>query len=210
MHGLAYTTMRRRNMRLELRAEMSGERVGGMLRPFPPHAFVFGLTSVHWREAWKYGERAFRYCHHDVGHAIGTARIAASTLGWQAVLLDGCDQNTVARLLGTQRAEDLHGGEPSIRIVSWPYGQALQDPQPFRCPAYFLIQRRSRRMVKTTWVGKANRLSHDHGVHWDIIDTAAESTWKTQANEVTIELERSRTSSRQDSVGERTMCRQGR
>jgi nitroreductase len=28
------------------------------------------LASVHWREAWKYGERAFRYCQHDVGHAI--------------------------------------------------------------------------------------------------------------------------------------------
>ena len=27
------------------------------------------LTSITWREAWKYGERAFRYCNHDVGHA---------------------------------------------------------------------------------------------------------------------------------------------
>ncbi len=32
--------------------------------------FLVGLTSIHWREAWKYGERAFRYCHHDVGHAL--------------------------------------------------------------------------------------------------------------------------------------------
>src|ERR1019366_9090766 len=23
-----------------------------------------GLTSITWREAWKYGERAFRYCQH--------------------------------------------------------------------------------------------------------------------------------------------------
>jgi len=21
-----------------------------------------GLSSIHWREAWKYGERAYRYC----------------------------------------------------------------------------------------------------------------------------------------------------
>jgi SagB-type dehydrogenase family enzyme len=97
---------------LELRAEMSGDVLASLLRPFPARAFVFGLTSVHWREAWKYGERAFRYCHHDVGHAIGTTRIAASTLGWQAVLLDGCDQNTVAMLLGTHRAEDFAQGEP--------------------------------------------------------------------------------------------------
>ncbi len=35
--------------------------------------FHVGLTSIIWREAWKYGERAFRYCQHDVGHALGGA-----------------------------------------------------------------------------------------------------------------------------------------
>jgi SagB-type dehydrogenase family enzyme len=30
---------------------------------------VFVLTSIVWREAWKYGERAYRYCLHDIGHA---------------------------------------------------------------------------------------------------------------------------------------------
>ena len=33
-------------------------------------AWLVALTSIHWREAWKYGERAFRYCQHDLGHAI--------------------------------------------------------------------------------------------------------------------------------------------
>ena len=28
---------------------------------------LVALTSIHWREAWKYGERAFRYCQHDLG-----------------------------------------------------------------------------------------------------------------------------------------------
>ena len=56
---------------LELRAEFRTEPVERLLAPFPSGAFLFGLTSIHWREAWKYGERAFRYCNHDVGHAIG-------------------------------------------------------------------------------------------------------------------------------------------
>ena len=38
---------------------------------------VFVLTSIVWREAWKYGERAYRYCLHDIGHA------------WQALALSG-------------------------------------------------------------------------------------------------------------------------
>ena len=79
---------------LELRAEFLTEQVARLLAPFPQGAFLFGLTSVHWREAWKYGERAFRYCNHDVGHAIGTARIAAATLGWNMVLPPGSRTRT--------------------------------------------------------------------------------------------------------------------
>ncbi|PKM00587.1 MAG: oxidoreductase, partial [Gammaproteobacteria bacterium HGW-Gammaproteobacteria-6] len=32
---------------------------------------LVALSSVMWREAWKYGERAFRYCQLDTGHAVG-------------------------------------------------------------------------------------------------------------------------------------------
>ena len=45
-------------------------------------AFLVGLSSVYWREAWKYGERGFRYCQHDAGHAIGALRIAAIMPFW--------------------------------------------------------------------------------------------------------------------------------
>jgi SagB-type dehydrogenase family enzyme len=109
---------------LECRAEFPVEQVARLLAPFPPGAFLFGLTSIHWREAWKYGERAFRYCNHDVGHAIGSARIAAATLGWNMALLDGMEQNTIALLLGTNRTEDFADVEQEhpdcIAVISWP------------------------------------------------------------------------------------------
>src|SRR5574338_167849 len=72
---------------LERRAEFSAEQAAGLFRLLPPSSFLLGLTSVHWRESWKYGERAFRYCNHDVGHAIGSARIAAATVGWNLIVL---------------------------------------------------------------------------------------------------------------------------
>ena len=50
----------------------------------PAGACLVGLTSIHWREAWKYGERAFRYCQHDIGHAIAAVRLAAALVGWRA------------------------------------------------------------------------------------------------------------------------------
>ena len=38
-------------------------------------SFFLALTSICWRETWKYGLRAFRYCQIDVGHAIAVMTI---------------------------------------------------------------------------------------------------------------------------------------
>ena len=193
---------------LELRAEFAAEQVARLLAPFSQGAFLFGLTSVHWREAWKYGERAFRYCNHDAGHAIGTARIAAATLGWYMALLDGVAQNTVALLLGTHRTDDFADAEPEhpdCLAVVWPLGGVRGEGLGVRGNEgakgkelggrgskteipLFLDAGLARDLSNASWHGKANRLSQDHGVHWDIIDEAAEVSWKTQAEKLTIPL----------------------
>ena len=51
------------------------------------------------------------YCQHDVGHAIGSVRIAAQTLGWRMSLFIGLADDMVAALLGVDRAEDFDGAE---------------------------------------------------------------------------------------------------
>ena len=175
---------------LERRAKFRAEDLTRLFRPFPGHAFVFGLTSVHWREAWKYGERAFRYCHHDVGHAIASARIAAATLGWQAVLLDGCDQNTVAGLLGTQRSDDYGQAErehPDCLMVVWPSGDGRRHET--RTMPLYLDHADVQGIAGATWSGHANRLSAEHGFDWEIIDAVAGATWKTRAERETIPLD---------------------
>ena len=95
---------------LELRAELPPESFTSLLQGFPPNAFLVGFTSVNWRETWKYAERAFRYCQHDVGHAIGSARVAAQTLGWRMQLLDGVADDTLGALLGVDRIQDFNSG----------------------------------------------------------------------------------------------------
>ena len=85
---------------LERRTELRDETWAALARQLPPGSVLVGLTSIHWREAWKYGERAFRYCHHDVGHAIGAVTVAAAGLGWQARLCEGVVDTDLARLLG--------------------------------------------------------------------------------------------------------------
>jgi SagB-type dehydrogenase family enzyme len=42
---------------------------------------IFVLTSIAWREAWKYRERAYRYCLHDIGHAWQALTLASRSLG---------------------------------------------------------------------------------------------------------------------------------
>ncbi|MBH0179763.1 MAG: SagB/ThcOx family dehydrogenase [Nitrospira sp.] len=172
---------------LEFRAEFPPELVARLLSPFPAGAFLFGLTSIHWREAWKYGERAFRYCNHDVGHAIGTARIAAATLGWRMTLLDGVDQNTVALLLGTNRTvdfADVEAEHPDCLAVIWPVGDVNGETldgkreEGIEIPL-FLDSKVVRDIVECAWHGRANRLSGEHGVEWEIIDEAAVASWKT-------------------------------
>ncbi len=181
---------------LELRDEFPAEQIARLLAPFPSGAFLFGLTSVHWREAWKYGERAFRYCNHDVGHAIGTARISAATLGWNMALLDGLSQSTTAMLLGTNRTDDFQDVElehPDCLAVIWPLRDVKRETLGVKHKEMvdiplFLDPAVVKDLAECTWHGKANCLSREHGVHWDILDKAAEVSWKTHDENTTKSL----------------------
>ena len=75
----------------------------------PARAFV-ALTSIQWREAWKYGERAFRYCQLDVGHAIGALRYSAAVLGWRLQPV-ACSTAQLAKGLGLDRDADFGSAE---------------------------------------------------------------------------------------------------
>lgn len=61
--------------------------------------FLIALSSIVWREAWKYGERCWRYCQLDAGHAYGAIKIAATTLGWECEI-QSVDTKSIARLCG--------------------------------------------------------------------------------------------------------------
>ncbi|MCB9154009.1 MAG: SagB/ThcOx family dehydrogenase, partial [Caldilineae bacterium] len=73
---------------LEVRRTLTSGQWQRLLDQLPHSTVLVALTSIVWREAWKYGERAFRYCMHDVGHALAAVAIAAAAMGWQARLLE--------------------------------------------------------------------------------------------------------------------------
>jgi len=154
---------------LEKRAEFSKE----LWSYLPQDIFLVGLTSIYWREAWKYGERAFRYCQHDCGHAYMALDVAARILGWRINLLPKIGDERIAQLLGLNRDEEF---------------KELEEERP-ELLAIVTLNPKSDEMVhdvhndfikgvkSNQWYGKANLLSTDH-YNWDIITQAHQATIK--------------------------------
>jgi SagB-type dehydrogenase family enzyme len=133
-----------------------------------PDHFLVALTSITWREAWKYGERAFRYCQHDAGHAIGALRLAAAMLGWELRLLPEWSDAQIAALLGLDRDADFDDAEHEeaecLAVVGRDPGSGSRDPEVLVDAAR-----------NGSWSGRANRLSSRH-VEWPIIDEVTLAT----------------------------------
>jgi len=157
---------------LEQRCLLNKDAAAELAGALPADSFLVGLSSIHWREAWKYGERAFRYCQHDVGHALASIRYAAATLGWSALLLDSFSDDDVAAMLGLDRGADFAKVDPLDR--EHPDALILVSAQPVSAPPRTLPLDTIR---AGAWAGRANQLSSSH-VNWEIIDAAAKATWK--------------------------------
>lgn len=133
-----------------------------------------GLSSVHWREAWKYGERAFRYCQHDAGHALGALRYAAGVLGWTMSLVDSCSDRELARLLGLDRDENFATAEreePDLLLTVNPCPSS-------NCPLDKSNESAAREPAQSHWTGRANVLDPRPMYRWPVIDEVANATRK--------------------------------
>jgi SagB-type dehydrogenase family enzyme len=131
---------------------------------------LVALTSILWREAWKYGERAFRYCQHDTGHALAAMRLAASLLGWRLTILPRWSDSFLSTLLGLDRDSDYDGAEREEPECLAVVTSGETAPWLSSAPEPLVEAARA-----ATWVGQANRLSPDH-VSWPIIDGVARAT----------------------------------
>ncbi len=160
---------------LERRATVPQDIITKLGQDFPQGTFFVGFSSIHWREAWKYGERAYRYCQHDQGHAIAAMRFSACMLGWQVFLLEELSDQDIATLLGLNRDSDFHQAEdeyPHCIVAVIPSAEPISREATFPENA---IQD----VASAEWRGHANRLSESH-VEWEIIDEVARNTGKAR------------------------------
>jgi SagB-type dehydrogenase family enzyme len=98
---------------------------------------VFALTSIGWREAWKYRDRAYRYCLHDIGHAWQALALAARAIGCDSFAVGHFPDDELAlicrlhedewpMLLVELRGRSIPVREPDARQTVWYGGHANQ------------------------------------------------------------------------------------
>ncbi len=154
---------------LELRAELSAEIWNDLSSCFPPGVLFVGLTSIVWRESWKYGERAFRYCQHDLGHAMAALGLAAAMRGWVCRRVRGVDDDLLARLLGVSGQRGPEREHPDVLLAMHPPGDEERS---------FSL---GLSVDGLTLLGRENRLSPDHHP-WPILDQVAQATRRRHAS----------------------------
>ncbi|XP_065859370.1 uncharacterized protein [Euphorbia lathyris] len=167
---------------LELRSAISSDFFPKF---FPRDSFLIGISSIFWREAWKYGERAFRYSNHDVGHAIAAIAMAAAGLGWDVKLLDGLGFKELERLMGLELNQgfpipdkpmkgnfpDIEFEHPDCLLLVFPNGVNNLNVN------YKELSSAIAEFRSLDWKGKPNSLSKEH-VFWDVIYKTAEAVKK--------------------------------
>ncbi len=132
-------------------------------------AFVVGLSSILWREAWKYGERAFRYCMHDVGHAMQALTVAARVLGWRVRRIEGLDSNQLNRLCATDRTEapELERADLLLAIETAPTDE--------HGPVQLTLSEPAVEALCPPAAGVPNELSSEHH-DWPILEVVEQAT----------------------------------
>jgi SagB-type dehydrogenase family enzyme len=155
---------------LELRCAFDRGDWQGALDERADRFFFVALTSLHWREAWKYGERAFRYCQHDLGHAVAALSMSASLSGWRTSLLPAWSHGAIAAVTGIDRHGDFFEAEreePGCVL-------AIGAESPWPCDRD-LVHRLVDVVRCGQWTGRASQLSEGH-VDWSFIGEVARAT----------------------------------
>ncbi len=156
---------------LEQRALVSEKVWQHIASHFGCEGFLIGFSSIFWRESWKYGERAFRYCNHDVGHALAAVSISANLFGWKASYLNGLSDQELDTMLGFDKTRFNPLEEEHPDLMCWVQPCPSRDV-PRRLPDAVISA-----FSKVSIKGQPNRLSKQ-AVNWKLIYRTANLTRK--------------------------------
>ncbi|MBI4880310.1 MAG: SagB/ThcOx family dehydrogenase [Planctomycetes bacterium] len=156
---------------LELRRTFHAAAWARFLSGLPAGSFLVALTSIHWREAWKYGERAYRYCQLDAGHAIAALSFAAAPLGWTVRLVSALSERETSELLRVSEQNGVEAEHPDCLLAVMPAAGkgAAACADSWRPAAAW-----RKGLVNEDLPGTPNPLSSGHHP-WPVIEEVAEA-----------------------------------
>jgi len=143
---------------LEILAEFETSYWDGL----PINSYFVALSSITWREMWKYGERCFRYVNLDLGHALRAVKVSAKTLGHCLSKVENVTLEQLEQLMGLDQKERYHEDEPEIAQTLLHIGAETRTQ-------HNLSQLISK--LPKQYQGVANLLSPSHHP-WEAVDLA--------------------------------------
>ena len=105
--GLYHYRADRHSLELRSRGAWTQQLAQALEIPWAAESsLIVGLTSIFWREAWKYRDRAYRYCCHDLGHAMMSLLLAARALGLPGGAITHFSDLRLTRALGLTESDE--------------------------------------------------------------------------------------------------------
>ena len=167
---------------LEKRAEVPAELWQRIISHFGLDGFLIGISSIFWRESWKYGERAFRYCNHDAGHALACVSFSANLFGWKVTYLNALSDEAIQAVFGFDQIRFRELEEEHTDFLCWVH-PLTSEHIPRNLPDQIISE-----FANLRFIGQPEPLSQQ-GVKWEIIYQTARLTSKPATSEATMKLE---------------------
>jgi nitroreductase len=133
-------------------------------------------------ESWKYGERAFRYCNHDAGHALACVSFSANLFGWKVTYLNTLSDEEILTVLGFDQIRFRKLEEEHTDFLCFVH-PLVSFQIPRNLPDQIISE-----FADLLFVGEPDPLS-EKGVNWEIIYQTARQTRKPATAEITVKLD---------------------
>ncbi len=145
------------------------------------HGYFVALSSITWREMWKYGERCFRYVNLDLGHALKALNVSAKTLGLQTSKIETLAVSDLDKLIGLDQKERYEESEPEIGQTLLHIGESVKSEHDLS----LLLKD-----IPEQYQGRANLLSRAHHP-WEAVDLAMKAVQVDTASIPRLEVQTS-------------------
>jgi nitroreductase len=134
------------------------------------------LSTIFWRESWKYGERAYRYCNLDVGHAVACLSFSANLQGWKITYLNALSDNELEKISGFHQTAWKEHEKEEPDLLCFVYPHEVKNVS-HTLPSLVITA-----LSELSFKGTPNQLSREH-VNWDIIYKTAHYAQKLHTKE---------------------------